>query len=168
MLAGKAKSGDFLLSAIFLTALTLLLVNDFLLKRFAPSVLSGKLSDLAGPIVASLILVAAIEVMVRWLRPTSWARPWWFAAAALLVVTAFAAIKLTATGAELYAVTNTWVLNQLASITSAIGWGEPTVRVSVVEDSVDVVVALFAIPAVIWVGLRWRGRSQGQRPSRGD
>jgi hypothetical protein len=151
-----ARSGDFLLSVVFLAALTLLIANDFLLKRAAPGALSGKLSDVAGPIVASLILVAAIELVVRCFRPASSAKPWWFVAASLLVVAAFAGIKMTELGAQAYATSNTWVFQQFATVSSAVGWQVEPVQVSVVADSVDVLVALLAIPAASWVGFHWR------------
>lgn len=45
------KNSDYLLNRVFLSALFLLLFNDFYLKSAAPSFLSGKLSDVSGLIV---------------------------------------------------------------------------------------------------------------------
>ncbi len=152
----RRRTGDFLLSPVFLTALVVLLLNDFVIKRFFPGVVSGKLSDVAGPVVAALVVVAIAEMVVKWSKPAAWARVWWFALASSLVVLALGAVKLTEAGASVYSTVNEWVLARLADAGTAFGWSGSDPRVAVVPDAMDAVIALAAIPLVVWVGLRWR------------
>ncbi|WP_438016068.1 hypothetical protein WMF18_35270 [Sorangium sp. So ce315] len=78
---------------LFLGALALLVVNDHLLKGagLLPGALTGKLSDLAGLVVAPVLAAALVNAR------TSRARALAFAA----VVAPFAAIKLSAASAQL-------------------------------------------------------------------
>lgn len=155
---GKARhTADFLLSGVFLIALGALLINDFIVKRFAPGVVSGKLSDVAGPIVAALILVAAAEVLAHWIWRDRWARPWWFIGFSCLVVAIFAVVKLTTLGANTYAAATTAILSVVQWGVSPFGIAISTDVPVVVRDFLDVVVALVAIPLTFWVGWRWRG-----------
>jgi hypothetical protein len=59
---------------IALVALAVWIVNDQMLKRAWPSVVTGKLSDIAGMIVAPLALAAAIAIAprVRGARSLPW------------------------------------------------------------------------------------------------
>ncbi len=72
--APTARPGDGLLHPVVLVALALLFVNDQVLKAAWPGLLTGKLSDLAGLIVAPLTLQAAWEVgtwaVGRWRGPS--------------------------------------------------------------------------------------------------
>lgn len=70
---------------LWLSALLVLIVNDHLLKGSSlPSLLTGKLSDFAGPIVAAALLAVALRVRSR--------RGWIFAH--LATATGFSAINL--------------------------------------------------------------------------
>ncbi len=156
MAESSRRTGDFLLSPVFLTALVVLLLNDFVIKRYFPGVVSGKLSDLAGPIVASLLVVAMAEAVLKLSKPASWARVWWFALASSVVVLTLGAIKLSDVGASVYSTLNEWLLARLADAGTLVGWNGPDPRVAIVPDAMDAVIALAAIPLVAWVGLRWR------------
>lgn len=54
-----------LLSPIWLVAVVVLAVNDHIVKNVAPGVVSGKLSDLAGMIVAPALLACVLAVRSR-------------------------------------------------------------------------------------------------------
>ncbi|WP_437672166.1 hypothetical protein [Sorangium sp. So ce131] len=97
---------------LFLGALALLVVNDHLLKGagLLPGALTGKLSDLAGLVVAPVLAAALVNAR------TSRGRALAFAA----VVAPFAAIKLSAAAAQLLV-----GLVGLAGITWRI-WQDPT------------------------------------------
>ncbi|WP_437733594.1 hypothetical protein [Sorangium sp. So ce1335] len=97
---------------LFLGALALLVVNDHLLKGagLLPGALTGKLSDLAGLVVAPVLAAALVDAR------TSRGRALAFAA----VVAPFAAIKLSAAAAQLLV-----GLVGLAGITWHI-WQDPT------------------------------------------
>jgi hypothetical protein len=59
-----------LVSAPPLLATAVLALNDHLLKRRCPGVVTGKLSDLAGAFVMPLFVSAALAFVTRWsLRP---------------------------------------------------------------------------------------------------
>lgn len=87
-------AGDGLLNPIVLGAILTLLVNDQLLKRAWPGLVTGKLSDVAGLIFAPILLLAAAELIAstlgRWLGPSRT----WLSVAAALVGLGFAAVKL--------------------------------------------------------------------------
>lgn len=162
----RRRTADFLLSVPFLVALVVLIANDFVLKRTVPSYLTGKLSDLAGPVVASLIVVAGIEVISRRRDPERWAAPAWFLACAVIVVVTFGAIKLTDPGTEFYVNINAWLIDASGRLMSLFGNPTQPVEVSVIRDPWDVVLALLAIPVVYAVGVRWR-RPQTEPPTSG-
>jgi len=83
------------LHPVTLLALAVLVVNDWLLKpRFGPSLLTGKLSDIAGLIFAPVVLSAAIGLVLR--KPLTPRRLYLCTAATGL---GFAAVKLSATAA---------------------------------------------------------------------
>jgi hypothetical protein len=58
----RARPGDGLLHPIALLAIAMLVVNDHVLKRAVPGVVTGKLSDVAGMIFFPLFLQALYEV----------------------------------------------------------------------------------------------------------
>lgn len=103
---------------LFLGALALLIVNDHALKgaRILPGVVTGKLSDLAGLIVAPILLTAMLGARSRRARMMAFA----------LVVVPFVAIKLSASAAELAAHALT-----AAGIRSHI-WQDPTDLIALV------------------------------------
>lgn len=153
----QRRTADFLTSAVFLVSLALLLINDFVLKRLTPGTLSGKLSDFVGPIVAALIVVAALEFLARRGGRDRWARPSWFLATACLVVLAFSFVKLTTVGSLAYGAVNDALMTAVQWVVSPLGWEVDTRLPLVVKDPLDVLIAAASIPLVAWLGLRWRG-----------
>lgn len=166
--APTRATGDFLLSTIFLVSLTVLVLNDFELKRFTPGNFTGKASDLAGPVAAALLLVAGSEFISRKINRTGWAKPSWFAGAFLVVLGAFAFIKLTLPGATLYAATTDRLIDLLRPAAAYVGWTFSSAGTSVVRDPYDVAIALLAGPLVYYVGLRWRGKRAGTNSLQGN
>lgn len=59
------KNSDYLLNRVFLSALFLLLFNDFYLKAAAPSFLSGKLSDVSGLVVFALFFTFLLGTKLK-------------------------------------------------------------------------------------------------------
>jgi hypothetical protein len=93
---------DALLHPVFVLSLTLLVVNDHVLKATWPGPLTGKLSDVMGLIVAPLTLQAIVEVTCStagWsLRP----RHRTIIACVILVGVTFALIKTVPGATEVY------------------------------------------------------------------
>ncbi len=99
---GSRVPGDLLLSPVALVALGIVLVNDRVLKVDHPSVLSGKLSDLAGLVYFPLFAVAAVEAVRRLHRP-DWQLRWSAVVQVALVTGAvFVAVKWWAPAAAVY------------------------------------------------------------------
>lgn len=71
---------------VALAALALLLVNDHVLKARFPGTVTGKLSDVAGPVVLAALLGPVAARLAR--RPWAEAAAWW------AVAVAFAAVKV--------------------------------------------------------------------------
>jgi hypothetical protein len=124
-------------------AIVLLLVNDHLLKSAWPGVVTGKLSDIAGMIVAPLLMLAFAELVLR--RPLRTRR------AVVLVCTtvaiAFAAIELVPLADELY-----------SGVLGALQWPAHAVIAAIVDDPCPELVAvahvadaedLLALPGVL-------------------
>lgn len=87
------------LAPVPLLCLVVLVVNDRVLKAEVPSVVTGKLSDLAGLAVAPLVLTAAIDCVLfaaaRLGAPVDWTLRRWKLRASIAVTGAvFAAVKL--------------------------------------------------------------------------
>jgi hypothetical protein len=57
--------GDGMLHPAALASLALLVLNDHVLKRAYPGLVTGKLSDVAGLVFFPLLLVALVEVLAR-------------------------------------------------------------------------------------------------------
>ena len=159
----KRLPADFLLSFTFLTALAILILNDFVLKSQFPGVLSGKLSDIAGPVVVTLLAVAILEAVVHALDKAGWAKPWWFTAAAIAVVCLFAAIKLTTFGSAAYVGVTTSLMDLARPLAGLVGWEWIHETPEPVRDIWDAVLALMAIPITFATGLVWR-RPEGTSP----
>jgi len=66
----RPAPGRLLLHPAALAALVALVVNDHALKERFPGVVTGKVSDLAGMVVAPLVLVTVVDA----LAPPSWLR----------------------------------------------------------------------------------------------
>jgi hypothetical protein len=96
------RPADGLLDPIPLLALATLVLNDQVLKGLWPGVVTGKLSDLAGLVVAPLALQASWEIGTwlagRWKGPSLTV----LAAAIVIVGAAFAAIQILPPATDLY------------------------------------------------------------------
>jgi hypothetical protein len=158
---GDLVPGDGLLHPAALLAIALLLVNDHLLKPMLPSLLTGitgKLSDLAGLLVAPLVAVAAIELAhaARGRRASPGRR---FVIAVYGVISiSFIAAKTTALGAAALGVVlgfGQWAGG--VALAPLIGAPPPAARAVVVVDPTDLI-ALLSIAAALTLSLRRRSR----------
>lgn len=163
--ATMSRPADGLLHPVALGALAVLIVNDQVLKTAWPGVVTGKLSDLAGLIVAPLAVQAAWEVWLwligRWSGPSTRA----LAIAIVVVGLGFVAVQIWQPATEAFrwglAVAQ-WPFRVLGAV--ATGGAVPSVApVAAVGDAED----LLALPALAvswWVGSR---RSAGPAPAAG-
>jgi len=155
------RPADGLLHPVAIGALIVLIVNDQLLKALWPSALTGKLSDVAGLIVAPLALQATWEVgqwlAGRWRGPSMTV----LVAAIAIVGAGFAATQVWPAASEAYAVGLGLLQWPFRAIAAWLG-GEPgvsAVPVVAVADAED----LLALPALLipW----WMGRARARRGS---
>jgi hypothetical protein len=147
-------AGDGLLHPLALAALALLILNDHLLKAMLPGLLTGKLSDVAGVLLAPLVVVAAIEIGSAAIgRQTSPGRRGLIAICTLVAV-AFAVVKTTPVGAVALGSVlgiGQWLGGVLAS--PLLGMPPPPAVADVVVDPTDLV-ALGSIVAALAISLR--------------
>jgi hypothetical protein len=126
-----------------LASIALLLLNDHLLKRLAPSLLTGKLSDFAGLFFFPLLLGAVLGLLLAGLRSAPRLAP---RLAFFLIFAVFAAIKTLPTA-------NLWVSQAASRLFDA--------PVSYALDPSDLLALVMLLPA--W--RLWR-RMEGAQPSR--
>ena len=93
-------AADVLLHPLTLVSLTLLVLNDHVLKHACPSAFTGKLSDVAGLVLFPLLLIAGREVLLPACAPSRA----WVAVCVIATGVVFASIKLSPTAADLYRV----------------------------------------------------------------
>lgn len=148
-----AVPGDGLLHPAVLAAISLLILNDHVLKPIAPGVVTGKLSDLAGLLFFPLLLVAAWEVgtatVTRWRGPTR--RPLVLAVVATCL--AFIAVKTLPAATSLFSSTLGWIQWLAAVVVHWFG-GTPAPAqwaVAVAQDPTDLV-ALVSLVAASVIG----------------
>lgn len=116
-----------LASPLAACSLVVLALNDHVLKQAWPGWVTGKLSDVAGLVLAPLLLGLGLALLgVR--RPVAWSSG--------LVALGFAVTKTTAAG---------------AAVVSA-GWSLTGVNTHIVADPTD----LLALPAVLVASRLWR------------
>lgn len=144
-----------ILHPVALIALTVLIVNDHLLKLRYPGWLTGKLSDFAGLILFPILIVATIELATR--TPMS--------RRALMVIASvvafgFVLVESTTQGARMYE--HGMGLIQLP-FRSLISGADAAVPVRHVADLAD----LIALPAAFVVCLIGRDRSVDAHPALG-
>jgi hypothetical protein len=149
--ASRPPLGASLLHPIALLALALLLANDHLLKARYPGFVTGKLSDLAGLIVAPLVLVATTDFLApaSLLRRRDYARvSAWLCA--LVVAGAFAATKTWAPATRayeaMYELARAPLRWLVACALSRAPYGE---RIVLARDPTD----LFALPMAVVAAL---------------
>lgn len=150
-----------LLHPVAIAAVTLLLVNDHLLKAVLPGVVTGKLSDFAGLVYFPLLLQGVWELAerVRFGRTTRSHAV--FVLAAALTVVVFSLVKTVPICAEAYRfglALLRWPI--VAALDLASGAPPRSVgRVSLVCDATDLV----ALPAALigWVVMRRKAPSLG-------
>ena len=155
---------DGLLHPVALVALLVLLVNDHVLKAAWPGALTGKLSDIAGLVLAPLVLQAAWEVGA-WTVGGRWGP----SVRALLVAAAivgigFVAVKTLEPAADVYRIGLGALQWPFAAMLAVVGSGTlPDFRpVAFVADPTDLIVLpALLIPIIV-------GRRRGLRPAGGD
>jgi hypothetical protein len=145
--------GDVLLHPVVLASIVVLMVNDHLLKAIAPSVLTGKLSDVAGLLFFPLFILAGWELALagvgRWRTPTTRS----LTASVVVTGVAFACVKATSIGATAFG----WGLGSVQWLLGST-WSRVVVSppprlqpVIVIQDPSDLV-ALLALVAAAWIG----------------
>lgn len=155
-----ARPADGLLHPVVFVALAVLALNDQLLKAAWPGFVTGKLSDIAGLIVAPLALQAAWEVgswsVGRWRGPSSTV----LAVSIVAVGLAFAAIQVWEPATDAYR----WGLGAAQwpfRVLAAAFAGAPPpdmAPVTAVADAEDLV-ALPALAITWWLGRRRIGEA---------
>jgi len=146
---------DGLLHPIALAALVALVVNDHWLKASWPGPISARLSDVAGLILASLLLQAAIETLL-WIARRAWGPSRTVLVAAVIVVgVGFALSKSVPLAADAYRIGLGILQWPFAAVAALVGSARVpgVVPVEFVADPTD----LFCLPALavsLWIG--WR------------
>jgi len=150
----RPSSADLLLHPVAVIALAVLLFNDHLFKEIGPTWLSGKLSDLAGLVVAPLIGSVLLAAATRRLGQQVQSR-WPLVLAVLATGCGFAAVKLLPPAADTYRLGLgylQWPFSAAASVPNL-----PPIRpVQMVADASD----LLALPMLLvplWI-------ARGARP----
>ena len=92
-------AGDGLLHPVAVAAVVLLVLNDHLFKPILPGLLTGKLSDVAGLLLAPVLAVAAIELTLAARRRRASPNQRWLFVICALTATIFIAVKTTGAGA---------------------------------------------------------------------
>lgn len=102
--AARDTAIDVLVHPVVLVALGVLLVNDHVLKSAHPGWITGKLSDLAWPLVATPLVGLVLAPVARWHERRSWALASALVVAIPLVTTNVSTNAATAAGRALSAV----------------------------------------------------------------
>lgn len=151
----RQRPGDGLLHPVALAALALLVVNDQLLKAAWPGPVTGKLSDVAGLVVAPLAVQATWEVAAwlvgRWRGPS----PRVLAGAIVLAGAGFVAIQLWPPAGDAYrwglAVLQ-WPFRVIAA--GLAGGPLPSLAPVVLTPDAGDLLALPALTVTWWLGRR--------------
>jgi hypothetical protein len=146
-----AIPGDALLHPAPLLAITLLVVNDHVLKAAWPGVVTGKLSDVAGLFFFPLLLVAIAEVTASFLKHRQILSPRHLQAAVAATALVFTGVKLVP---EVNA-TMAWLLGAAQRLGGlALGGASPSITpVSIARDPTDLV-ALPVLAVAFAIGMR--------------
>jgi hypothetical protein len=150
-----ARPADGLLDPVALAALAVLIANDQLLKAAWPGVVTGKLSDVAGLVVAPLVLQGAWEVgqwvVGRWRGPSRTV----FVVAIVAVGLVFAAVQVWEPATEAYRWglgALQWPFRALAAFLT--GATVPALLPVVATADAEDLLALPALALTWWVGRR--------------
>jgi hypothetical protein len=147
-----------LLHPVALFALVVLVVNDHVLKAQFPGVLTGKLSDVAGMIVAPLVLVAIVRAIAP-VRGRSATVAW---CAVFIVGAMFALAKTWEPATHAYETTLAFARLPFRALFAAASgralWDE---HIVLVRDATDLIALPFGLVAV------WITRQSGYRPDTG-
>ena len=156
-----ATPGDGLLHPVALVALAVLILNDRFLKTAWPGAATGKLSDVAGLIVAPLALQGGWEVVAwangRWTGPSSRV----LGVATVLVGIGFVAIQVPGPAVDAYRFglgVLQWPFAALAAVITANAL-PPISPVAATPDLADLL-ALPALGLAWWVGRQRSGRRE--------
>jgi hypothetical protein len=143
------KSKNLVNGPWFVGSLAVLLVNDHILKATAPALITGKLSDFAGLVMAPILIVGTIEFVSdrRQGQRTAWV-------VALCVAAVFASIKLHPGAADTYRI----IMGSILGLAN--GFPIQQVNILHVADPWD----LIALPAVA-VSPLLAGRAERQHPT---
>jgi hypothetical protein len=148
--------GDGLLHPAVVGALVLLVLNDHLLKPMLPGILTGKMSDIAGLLLAPIMVVAALELASAALgRPSSPDRPLLIAICSIVAI-GFAVVKVTPFGAVALGATlgiGQWLGGLIVS--PLFGMPPPPAAADVIVDPSDLI-ALGSVWGAIAISLRRR------------
>ncbi|MFN8040964.1 MAG: hypothetical protein U0Q07_17240 [Acidimicrobiales bacterium] len=134
-------------------ALAVVIVNDRVLKAAHPSVVTGKLSDLAGLVYFPLFVVATAEALRRLRGRNGWEHTW--RAVALVAVftgAVFVAIKCWPLAAAAYAPTVGALVWPAQAVGSLIGGGglPPLAPAPLVMDPSDLVaLPMLVVPVLV-------------------
>ena len=154
---GPGWPGDFLLHPVALSAVVLLLINDWYAKREWPGMITGKLSDVAGLVFFPLLLVAAAEFLARLLS-----RPWlattrtvlWVALAIGLLFAGTKCVGAVRTTDEAILGSLRWAPHAIAALVAGDEPG-PIVRPHVAADLTDLLAVPFVL-ASVWITSGYR------------
>jgi hypothetical protein len=136
---------DVLLHPVALGALALWLLNDHVLKAALPGLVTGKVSDVAGMIVAPLALTAAVRAAAG-LRcgPLARAVPW---GALLAVALVFTAVKTSPAANEVWCDVATAARAPLHALAVWLHGAPFSERVILVRDPTDLIALPFGLLA---------------------
>jgi hypothetical protein len=127
-------------------ALVVLIVNDHYLKANHPSWATGKLSDIAGLVVAPVLLLSVIETAVWVFKASPIDRLRTLHRCSAAVGLAFAAIQVIPAATDLYAASAGWTSYAVSLV---VPWFESTrSSAAVIADPTDLVALLF-LPSVL-------------------
>ena len=158
----NASAGDGLLDPVAIAALVALIGNDHVLKQRAVgtawTVVTGKLSDVAGLLFLPVLVVAGLELLASLARRYRGPSTPLAAVVAVTVAVAFASMKTWTPAANVY-----------REVLGALQWpyfaaaaavrGLPTPPVLPVHHVVDAT-DLVALPAAAWVIVQARARAR--------
>ena len=97
------RAGSLFCQPAFISALAILLLNDHYLKATNPSWVTGKLSDLAGLVVAPIALVSTIEILRSFVGRQPFERLRAMTATSLVVGGLFALVQIVPLATRMYA-----------------------------------------------------------------